>query len=400
MKNLIRPTLLNYQEKIQNSSKNLAEIKEKIKKILKVNVRRYLQLNNPKYMPLLDKIIEEMYSKMYGLSYLDKYLAMPDVTDVILFGKKIMYIKNGQRLDAPEEFQTEEEVKVIYKKIASNAGKNISTQNPSQDAELLDGSRVLLIIEPEAAEPYIAIRKHTQSNISIDKLVLNGLDSKVGTHIETKKHSLIEQNNMKGIVVRDYLKEAIKERKNIIFVGGTGSGKTTFMNSLTYYIQKNHIVAVLEDTRELKLPLPYVYYLKTRKGDDTVPEISYEDILNDCLRANPDRIMLTEIRTGESAYSLLQVLNSGHRGSMTSIHANGAIEGIDRLEELITEYKNIPKRSLKELISKAVDIVIYLNQDEDEKGNKIGRAIKEIIEIKGFDPDTLKYNIDYIYLNK
>lgn len=396
----IRPEMLYFQETLQARVKDKTKVTNIMKKTLKINIRRYLQNNCPVYMPVIDNIVKGTYSRMYGLNLLDKYLELPDVSDVFVFGQRIMYIKNGERILANEKFSSLDDVKIIYKKIASNAGQNISVQEPSKDAELLDGSRVLLIIEPEALEPYIVIRKHTKSDISIDELVLQGLDAPVGTYIKQKKLGISETKDLSNTTLREYLKTAIVARKNIIFVGGTGSGKTTFMNSLTHYIQKNHIVAVLEDTRELNLPLPFVYYLKTRKGSDTVPSITYEDILKDCLRANPDRIMLTEIRTGESAYSLLQVLNSGHMGSMTSIHANGALEAVDRLEELITEYKSIPKRSLRGLISKAVDIIVYLQLDEDEKGNKIGRAIKEIIEINGLDNDTEEYKINYLYYNK
>lgn len=398
--NEIRPMVLNLQSKIQGNEKSGPGIKEEMIKELTVYIRRYLQLNFPGYVASTNDIVENTYSSMYGLGLLDKYLAMPDVNDVFLFGRRIMYIKNGERILADEVFATAEDVKVIYKKIASNAGQNISTQEPSKDAELLDGSRTLLIIEPEGVEPYIAIRKHTLSNISIDDLVLDGLDADVGTVIETKKESISETKDLTNFSVRKYLKESIVERKNILFVGGTGSGKTTFMGSLTHYIQKNHIVAVLEDTRELTLPLPFVYYLKTREGDDTVPAITYEDILQDCLRANPDRIMLTEIRSGESAYSLLQVLNSGHNGSMSSIHSNSCLDAIDKLEELITEHKNIPKQSLRGLISKAIDVVVYLKQDEDDKGNKTGRSIKEVLEITGLNHNTWEYETKYIYFNR
>lgn len=396
----IRPNLLNIQETVQKGLSDVNEIKEQMKKELRMPVKQYIQSYDPSYISVINEIIDEVYAKMYGLNLLDKYLDMKDVSDVFLFGKKIMYIENGKRVLAKDTFNSLDEVKVLYKKIASNAGQNISTQEPSTDAELLDGSRVLMIIEPEAIEPYIVIRKHTKSNVSIDDLELRGLDFPVGTHIEKKRININDSNNLSDFVIRDYLKKAVENRRNIIFVGGTGSGKTTFMNSLTYYIQSNHIVAVLEDTRELNLPIPYVYYLKTRKGDGaTVKDITYEDILNDCLRANPDRILLTEIRSGESAYALLQVLNSGHGGSMTSIHANSSLDAIDRLEELITEHKNIPKRSLRGLISKAVDIVVYLQLDEDEHGNKTGRAIKEILEVNGLNKKNDEYLINYVYLN-
>ncbi len=143
------------------------------------------------------------------------------------------------------------------------------------------------------------------------------------------------------------------------------------------------------------LPLPYVYYLKTRKADGGSKPISYEDILNDCLRANPDRIMLTEVRTPESAYSLVHVLNSGHTGSMTSIHSKSALLSLERLEMLIKEHKPMDDRTLRLLISKAVDIVIFISLEEDDDGNKIGRMIKEIVEIHGINDDN-SYKTKYV----
>lgn len=389
MIDIIRPQVLELEEK---DTKKL---------VLKLNniIKNYLQEKFPMFLSNLNDITTLTYAKMFGLSLIDEYKDLPGVTDIFVFGTKIMYIRNGIRTLAPKRFNSIEEVKVIYRRIASGASQNISVQEPSKDCELYDGSRVLLIIEPEGIEPYIVIRNHTKADVSIDKLVLNGLDSPTGTIIEnTKKTNLSEEIDLGNVTCREYLKAAVQNRKNIVFVGGTGSGKTTFMNALSYYIQKNHIVAVLEDTRELSLPLDYVYYLRTRKSDEKTKSITYEDLLRDCLRANPDRIMLTEIRTGESAYTLLHVLNSGHGGSMTSIHADGALKALDRLEELVGEFKDMNILTIRKLISKAIDCIVYLRQDEDENGNKIGRGIKEIVEINGLDNEG-NYDYKHIYKN-
>ncbi|ACQ51132.1 CpaF family protein (plasmid) [Clostridium botulinum] len=393
----IRPIMLRYSD--LNGKDLKIQLRIVIKQhLLKSAYRSYAASNST-----IDRITEEVYRKMYGLNVIDKYLALPDVTDVFMLGTKIMYIENGTRKLAPEKL-TIDEVTVIYKKIASDAEISISTEEPSKDCELLDGSRVKLIIPPESIEPYIIIRKHNLASASLDELALMGLELPINT-IKEPAIKKISKNKTENLIeieqnqdIREYCKQAIIQRKNIVFVGPTGAGKTTFMNGLTHYIQKNHIVAVLEDTRELLLPLPYVYYLKTRNADGGKKPITYEDILNDCLRANPDRIMLTEIRIPESAYALIHVLNSGHAGSMTSIHAESALLALERLEMLIKEHKPMDDRTLRLLISKAVDIVIFLSLEEDDDGNKIGRMIKEIVEIHGINDDN-SYKTKYVLKN-
>ena len=372
---------------------------DNIKIAVRDAVSRYLEVNFPHYLAELDIVIDEVYNRLYGLGPLEKYLRMEGVTDIIVFGTRIMYVKDGVKYDAPESFKDLHQVETVYRRIVAAANKNISEAEPSVDAELYDGSRVLVVIPPEATEPYIVIRRHQKLMQKLDELA-EGLPDLLAPVTETVRRSQIYRGKKRTEsftgTVAEYLIDAVKKRKNIMVIGETGAGKTTLINSLTHYIHPNHIVAVLEDTREIQAPLKYVYYFKTRDRTEGARAITYEDLLNDCLRANPDRIILTEIRTPESAFTLVNVLNSGHRGSMTTIHASSSLLGLDKLETLINEYKPLDKVLIRRMIARAIDVLVYLYLESDELGNTKRRAIGEIAELLDVD-DNGNYVLEYIY---
>lgn len=371
----------------------------KIRAAVRAQVAQYLEENLPHYLPEQEIIIDEVYNILYGLGPIEKYLRMDGVTDIIVFGTQIMYVQNGVKKAAPETFNDISQVETVYRRIVAAAGKNISEAEPSVDAELYDGSRVLVVIPPEAAEPYIVIRRHWMLDKPLDGLI-DGLQDLArpisSTSIRTEAYTGKKREEPFSGTLADYLKDAVKKRRNIMVIGETGAGKTTLINSLTYYVQPNHITAILEDTREIHAPLQYAYYFKTREHTEGARDITYEDILNDCLRANPDRIILTEIRTPESAFTLINVLNSGHRGSMTTIHANSALLGLDKLETLINEYRDLDKVLIRRMIARAIDVLIFLRLEDDEMGNMKKRAIGEVAELMGVAEDG-NYILDYIY---
>jgi pilus assembly protein CpaF len=372
---------------------------DKIKAAVRSAVLRYLEINLPHKLSEVDLIADEVFNLLYGLGPLEKYLHMNGVTDIIVFGTHIMYVQDGIKKDADEGFTDLAQVETVYRRIAAAADKNISAAEPSVDAELYDGSRALIVIPPEAAEPYIVIRRHWMLNEPLESLVdgLHDLAEPVSTgrtHTEVYKGK--KSSDPFNGTVAEYLADAVRRRKNIMVIGETGAGKTTLINALTYYVQPNHIVAVLEDTREIEAPLKYTYYFKTREQTEGARAITYEDILNDCLRANPDRIILTEIRTPESAFTLVNVLNSGHRGSMTTIHANSALLGLDKLETLINEYRDLDKILIRRMIARAIDVLVFLKLEDDEMGNTKARAIGEIAELTDVD-DAGNYILEYVY---
>lgn len=349
---------------------------DEIKRLVAARTETYLKENYPYLLEKKDDYATLVYDRLYGLGPIEKHLRNPRVNDIFVMGTKIMYIEDEIKKDDPVEFPSLDEVRRIIDKIAAGVGKTVNIANPHADAELYDGSRALLVIPPEIDRPTIIIRKHTSKRKQLHELAA-GL-----------------QNLTPEII--EYFKVGVKQRKNIVVIGQTGSGKTTFLGALTYFFPPKHVVAVLEDTRELDLPLDYVYYFKTRDASGEASEITWVDILRNCLRATPNRIILTEIRTGQAAYEFLEVLNSGHKGSMTTIHASSTYLGLQRLEMLIKDYKpNMDDTMLRRFIVGAVDILVFLDIIEDEKGDNVGRIMYELAEVKGLNDDGT-YNLEYI----
>jgi pilus assembly protein CpaF len=352
---------------------------EQIKAAVAKYTEEYLKSHHPYLLDTpgrVDEYATLVYDRLYGLGPIEKYLRNPDVTDIFVMGTRIMYVEREEKKDDPAGFTDEADVRRIIDKIAAGVGKTVNVADPYADAELYDGSRALLMIPPISDRPNIIIRKHTYGTKQLHELA-PGM-----------------QNLTPEII--GYFKQAVTERKNIVVIGQTGSGKTTFLNALTYYFPPKHIVAVLEDTHEMVLPLTYVYYLKTREASGEAEAITWVDILRNCLRANPNRIILTEIRTGEAAYEFLEILNSGHRGSMTTIHASSTYLGLQRLEMLVKDFKpGMDDLMLHKFIVGAVDIVVFLDILENEQGDNTGRIIKELAEVHGLNDDG-SYNLEYI----
>lgn len=342
---------------------NRAAQQTDIKRIVEGVVQRVLAEQNPSLLPQYLKYAEEAYARLFSLGPLEKYLQPGStVTNIIIFGTKMMVEDGkGNKEVFENAFTSENEVRRIFERIAGRAGKELSIASPSIDAELPDGSRVLLVIPPQGDKPYGSIRRHVKREADLDGLI----------------------PGMKGLAeMKDYFVRAVRNRKNFVFAGSTNAGKTTLMNALLQKVQPKHVVAVLEDTREINLKdLEFVAYFKTRniKG---MPEITWQDILKDCLRFTPQRIVLTEVRTAPAAYELIQVLNTGHAGSMTSIHASGALDALYRLETLIQQERDLPIETIRRLVARAVDIVVFLTTVENELGETVGRKIAEVIEVE------------------
>lgn len=335
-----------------------------IKASLKEETARLLRGKYPHEIDSLEEYAEAIYQRLYGLGLLEKYLDDTAITDISIIGTQIMYKKEGRKIIADERFIDDSAVRVLQDRILALKNKSVTTAQPSQDTELYDGSRALIVIPPQSERPVIIIRKHNMLSVPL-KALADKIDGLTG--------------------MLEYFKHAVRERKNIVVVGETGAGKTTFINALGFEIQEKHVVAVLEDTREIKLPLSFVYYFKIREAAGEAREISYSDILKDCLRADPDRIILTEIRSPVAAYEFIHVLNSGHRGSMTTIHANSCLDALFRLELLISEHRDIEKQTVRRLISRAVDVIVNLRLESDEKGDTAGRKLAEVYEILDTD---------------
>ena len=252
----------------------------------------------------------------------------------------------------------------IISLVASHSQTTITSDNPIVSAELPDGSRFEGLISPVVKKPSFSIRKHLSKVLTLDNYVESGI-------IDEKTKEIIE--------------DSIRERHNVVVVGSTGSGKTTFCNAIVDGIARltpAHRVISIEDTRELKINSEDSLCLRT---SDTV---DMTRLLKSCMRLRPDRILVGEVRDA-SALALLKAWNTGHPGGVATVHANSALSGLIRLEQLVQE-ANIPLAVVKPLIAEAVNVVIFMEK------TKTSRKVKEIIKVTGFDSKNFEYMYDKI----
>jgi len=323
-------------------------------------VRRFLAEVRPGLLAAAKEIAGDAFDRVFSLGVIEEHLRDASVTDIFAFGTRLMVVRNGAKSEEAG-FASEEELRLVVDRIAAAARKEASVAEPSVDLTLYDGSRAIVILPPQGEVPYLAVRKHTKRNSSLKELspLLTGLNPKLAS----------------------YLAGAVRGRKNLFVAGATGTGKTTLVGALAKEIQENHVLAVLEDTRELFLPHPYVYYLVTRRASDAAREITFSDLIRDSLRLTPDRIILAEVRSPEAAWAFLHALETGHKGSLSTLHADSALDALYRLELLIQEKSSIQLPAIRRLVARTVDIVVHLEAGEDERGNTTSRKIAEVAEV-------------------
>jgi pilus assembly protein CpaF len=263
---------------------------------------------------------------------------------------------------------------VAVKNIARRLGSDISEEKPILDSRLPDGSRVAAVIPPcSLGGVTLTIRKFTARRFSIDDLLTTGtLDANIA----------------------ERLKGYVRARKNILISGGTGTGKTTILNILGKFIGNDERILLIEDTAEIQLGQPNLVRFEVRQAQNGLPAVTIRDLLKASLRHRPDRIILGEIRGGE-AFDLLQLLNTGHSGTLSTIHANSAKQGLSRFTSCVLQSGiELPYRAIKTNIADSLNVVIQL---ERRPGL---RFISEVIEINHYDPDRDVYDLGIAYLCK
>lgn len=312
------------------------------------------------------KLIKEILEEALGLGPLEDLLADPDVTEIMVNGhKKIFVEKAGKVQLSPSTFTSNDHLRRIIERIVTPLGRQINESTPTVDARLKDGSRVNAVIEPLAIDgPALTIRKFKKGGITAEKYI---------------NYGSITKNMI------DFLRICVENGLNVVISGGTGSGKTSLLNMLSSYIPANERVITVEDAAELQLQQEHVVRLETRPASmEGTNAISIRDLIKNSLRMRPDRIIVGECRDG-AALDMLQAMNTGHDGSMTTTHANSPRECIARLETLcMMSGMDLPVRAIREQIAGAVNLIVQISRLSDGS-----RKILSITEVAGMQGDVV-----------
>ena len=321
-----------------------------------------IQLNFVEQRELVDSLIADML----GLGPLEPLIADETVNDIMVNGPKQVYVERRGKLELTDvQFRDDAHLMNVATKIVTRVGRRIDEARPLVDARLPDGSRVNIIIPPLALDgASISIRKFSKKSITLDTMAAGGSISPAMATV---------------------LKIAARTRLNILISGGTGSGKTTLLNALSRMIDAAERTVTIEDAAELQLQQPHVVRLETRTANlEGTGEITMRDLLKNALRMRPDRIIIGECR-GEEALDMLQAMNTGHDGSMSTIHANTPREALTRLENMIGMAGiNLPSRAVRTQIASAIHMICQVNRMRDGQ-----RRITHIMEVVGMEGDII-----------
>ncbi len=311
----------------------------------------------------LRQMAGELLDDMVGVGPIEPLLADDSVTDILVNGPNMIFVERRGKLELTGlRFRDDIHVRNVAQRIAAAVGRRIDESSPMVDARLPDGSRVNVIIPPLAIDgASISIRKFSKRTISFDQMA--------------------QQGNMSPKLAR-LLEVASASRLNIIVSGGTGSGKTTMLNALSQLIDEQERIVTIEDAAELKLQQPHVVRLETRPPNtEGKGNVSMRHLVKNALRMRPDRIICGEVR-GEEAFDMLQAMNTGHDGSMSTVHANNPRDALARLENmLLMANGNLPSRAIRGQIVSAVDIIVQMDRMRD--GMRRCIACTEVVGMEG-----------------
>ena len=313
-----------------------------------------------------DLLIDEILDELLGLGPLEPLLKDDTITDILINTHEAVYVERAGRLQRTNvRFQDTRHLVRIINKIVAAVGRRVDESAPMVDARLADGSRVNAIIPPLAVDgPLVSIRKFSRVPLAMSRLVELGS--------VTQEMAVV-------------LEAIVQARRNVLISGGTGSGKTTLLNALSAYIDDHERIITIEDSAELQLQQSHVGRLETRSANiEGQGEVQQRDLVRNALRMRPDRIIVGEVRSGE-AFDMLQAMNTGHDGSMTTVHANTPRDALSRVEQMIgMAGLDIPARSIRGQIASAIHVVVQAERMEDG-----ARRIVSISEISGMEEDVI-----------
>ncbi|MBC8388073.1 MAG: CpaF family protein [Actinobacteria bacterium] len=372
---LIKKKIKNDDFFVNSSFFNRDDFKGKLYLLLKDEIEKKYPYSD---FDVEDNLINKALSEIFGLGILEKFLQDRMVTDIFIQDNEMIIIKNGIKEYLGTVFNSLDEVYLIIDRIKSNTGKTVDQRVPFLNTILYDGSRCSIVIPPVSDRVYISIR------------VFNCID------FELEDLLRLNMFNKKDY---DILKDLVDKKKNILIAGSMGSGKTTLLNTLAKLIPKNEFINIIQDVPEIKLKEhPFVRMLCTRtKSRESDNEINQDRLVFETLRMKADRIIVGEVRDSMAAYQMLQALNIGHRGSFSTIHADSAFDAFLRLETLAMEHKtNISNYVVKQMISRAIDVVLFLDYEKDEDFNICNRRLKELLLVDNNLSKRGDYKLEYL----
>lgn len=346
------------------------ELEEKIETL-------FLQKLDGEYCSMEQRvsIVEQVYSSIRGFGLLDTIIKDDNITEVMINGPEDIFIeKKGRLMKLDKQFESERKLEDVIQRIVGLAGREVNQSNPICDTRLPDGSRVNVVLPPIAlCGPTVTIRKFSKEPMTIARLIQYG--------------SLTQE-------IADKLEMLVKAKYNIFVCGGTGSGKTTFLNALSNYIPHDERVITIEDSAELQIVgVDNLVRLETRNANTSgAGEITIRDLIKSSLRMRPERIVVGEVRGGE-ALDMLQAMNTGHDGSLSTGHANSTHDMLSRLETMVLQgAPGLPLEAIRQQIASAVDIIVHLSRLRDKS-----RKTMEITEVLGYENGEIILNPLYVF---
>lgn len=366
------------------------EIRRELKKRLTESIDYSKEISDEEMRELIDEIIirdgrqmslsltekenlrKELFHAVRKLDVLQELIDDTEVTEIMINGPEHIFIEKSGKLSRFElKFESKEKLDDVIQQIVAACNRVVNEASPIVDARLENGARVNVVLAPVALNgPIVTIRRFPDEPITMKKLIAYG--------------SLPEE-------VCIWLEKLVRARYNIFISGGTGSGKTTFLNALSNYIPKEERIITIEDSAELQiLNIPNIVRMETRNANvEGCKEISIRDLIKTSLRMRPDRIVVGEVRGGE-AFDMMQCLNTGHDGSMSTGHANSSKDMLSRLENMILMGMDLPLNAIRQQIASGIDIIIHLGRLRDKS-----RKVLEIVEVIGFENDNIELKTLY-----
>lgn len=346
---------------------------EEIRKLIDAQI---IQCSKENYIPIEERhrLSRELFFDIRKLGILQELIEDDSITEIMVNGVEHIFIeRNGKIQEWDQNFASKEKLSDVIQQIVAECNRVVNESSPIVDARLENGARVNVILPPVALNgPILTIRRFADTAITMERL--------------------IEWNSLTGEMA-EYLGKLVKAKYNIFISGGTGSGKTTFLNALTAYIPADERIITIEDSAELKVQgIPNLVQLETRNAnvEGCIP-ITIRDLIKASLRQRPDRIVIGEVR-GAECIDLLSAMNTGHDGSLSTGHGNSARDMISRLETMVLMGMDIPMAAIEKQIASAIDIFVHLGRMRDKS-----RKVLEITEVLGYEKGEIKLNSLYRY---